>query len=141
MTTSVAEADACEAKVDLMEGVLAKLKVGTQEVYGLSQCGATPVLNLLGDQRRATQGGAPRSMQPEQGKLYSGNFYNFCLKNPHKNSLKNARFFQLKTEFVNSSFDVQLFNNFFCANGPQTHSFLSQFSKTSRFSRIGPGNL
>ena len=70
VTTSVAEADACEAKVDLMEGVLAKLKVGTQEVYGLSQCGATPVLNLLGDQRRATQGGAPRSMQPEQGKLY-----------------------------------------------------------------------
>ena len=72
VTTSVAEADACEAKVDLMEGVLAKLKVGTQEVYGLSQCGATPVLNLLGDQRRATQGGAPRSMQPEQGTLYSG---------------------------------------------------------------------
>ena len=100
VTTSVAEADACEAKVDLMEGVLAKLKVGTQEVYGLSQCGATPVLNLLGDQRRATQGGAPRSMQPEQGKLYSGNFYNFCLKNPHENSLKTPDFSSSKQNLL-----------------------------------------
>ena len=32
VNSSVAEADACEAKVELMEGVLVKLKVGTEEV-------------------------------------------------------------------------------------------------------------
>ena len=48
VSSSVAEADATEAKVELMEGVLAKLKNGTEEVYLMSQCGATPVLSLLG---------------------------------------------------------------------------------------------
>ena len=46
--TSVAEADATEAKVELMDGVLMKLKAGAEEIYILSQCGATPVLSLLG---------------------------------------------------------------------------------------------
>ena len=32
VNSSVAEADACEAKVELMEGVLVKLKGGTEEV-------------------------------------------------------------------------------------------------------------
>ena len=48
VTSSVSEADATEAKVELMEGVITKLKLGCEEVYLMSQCGATPVLSLLG---------------------------------------------------------------------------------------------
>ena len=48
VTSSVSEADATEAKVELMEGVIRKLKVGCEEVYLMSQCGSTPVLSLLG---------------------------------------------------------------------------------------------
>ena len=48
VTSSVSEADATEAKVELMEGVIRKLKIGCEEVYLMSQCGSTPVLSLLG---------------------------------------------------------------------------------------------
>ena len=55
MTSSVSEADATEAKVELMEGVIRKLKIGCEEVYLMSQCGSTPVLSLLGG-REGTDG-------------------------------------------------------------------------------------
>lgn len=55
VTSSVSEADATEAKVELMEGVIRKLKIGCEEVYLMSQCGSTPVLSLLGG-REGTDG-------------------------------------------------------------------------------------
>merc|ERR1711971_1014842 len=45
------EADTAETKLQLMESVLGKLKVGTEDLYIKCQCGNTPVLSLLGDIR------------------------------------------------------------------------------------------
>ena len=42
------EADTAETKLQLMESVLGKLKVGTEDLYIKCQCGNTPVLSLLG---------------------------------------------------------------------------------------------
>ena len=43
------EADTAETKLQLMESVLGKLKVGTEDLYIKCQCGNTPVLSLLGN--------------------------------------------------------------------------------------------
>ncbi len=45
---SIREADTTEAKLELMEGVIKKLKVGAEELYLSCQVGSTPVLSLLG---------------------------------------------------------------------------------------------
>ena len=45
------DADTTETKLQLMESVLGKLKVGTEDLYIKCQCGNTPVLSLLGDLR------------------------------------------------------------------------------------------
>ena len=45
------DADTAETKLQLMESVLGKLKVGTEDLYIKCQCGNTPVLSLLGDIR------------------------------------------------------------------------------------------
>ena len=45
---SIREADMTEAKLDLMEGVIIKLKSGVEELYMQCQVGSTPVLSLLG---------------------------------------------------------------------------------------------
>ena len=45
---SVREADTAEAKLELMEGVIFKLKSGVEELYLSCQVGSTPVLSLLG---------------------------------------------------------------------------------------------
>lgn len=45
------DADTTETKLQLMESVLGKLKVGTEDLYIKCQCGNTPVLSLLGDIR------------------------------------------------------------------------------------------
>lgn len=50
---SIREADTAEAKLDLMEGVIDKLKFGVEELYLLSQAGSTPVLSLLGGATKA----------------------------------------------------------------------------------------
>ena len=42
------DADTAETKLQLMESVLGKLKVGTEDLYIKCQCGNTPVLSLLG---------------------------------------------------------------------------------------------
>ncbi len=47
---SVREADTAEAKLDLMEGVLSKLKSGVEDLHLSCQIGSTPVLSLLGGQ-------------------------------------------------------------------------------------------
>jgi hypothetical protein len=46
--SSIKEADATEGKLELMEAIINKLKIGTEELYKESKCGATPVLSLLG---------------------------------------------------------------------------------------------
>merc|ERR1712156_224996 len=45
------DADTTETKLQLMESVLGKLKVGTEDLYIKCQCGNTPILSLLGDIR------------------------------------------------------------------------------------------
>ena len=49
--SSIREADAAENKLELMEAIIKKLKVGSEEIYLGSKCGATPVLSLLGAAR------------------------------------------------------------------------------------------
>ena len=49
--SSIREADAAENKLELMEAIIKKLKVGSEEIYIGSKCGATPVLSLLGSAR------------------------------------------------------------------------------------------
>lgn len=58
LAASTAEANATEAKVELMEGVITKLKVGCKELYLVSQCGSTPMLSLL-DGGKAVMAAAP----------------------------------------------------------------------------------
>ena len=52
---SIREADTAEAKLELMEGVINKLKFGVEELYIISQAGSTPVLSLLGGLSKAEQ--------------------------------------------------------------------------------------
>lgn len=52
---SIREADTAEAKLELMEGVIDKLKFGVEELYLLCQAGSTPVLSLLGGLEKATE--------------------------------------------------------------------------------------
>jgi hypothetical protein len=49
--SSIRDADATENKLELMEGIITKLKVGSEDIYIYSKCGATPVLSLLGASR------------------------------------------------------------------------------------------
>lgn len=46
--SSTHEADSAETKLSLMESVISKLKVGTEDLYILAKVGSTPVLSLLG---------------------------------------------------------------------------------------------
>jgi len=52
--SSIREADATESKLELMEAIILKLKVGTEDVYKISKCGTTPVLSLLGAKDKET---------------------------------------------------------------------------------------
>ena len=49
LDTSAHEAESAETKLNLMESVIAKLKVGTEDLYTKAGVGSTPVLSLLGD--------------------------------------------------------------------------------------------
>ena len=59
LSTSTHEADSAETKLSLMESVIAKLKVGSEELYIMSKVGSTPVLSLLGGGGEATAAAAP----------------------------------------------------------------------------------
>lgn len=49
--SSIREADGTENKLELMEAIIKKLKVGSEDIYSESKCGSTPVLSLLGATR------------------------------------------------------------------------------------------
>ncbi|XP_059086891.1 coiled-coil domain-containing protein 63-like [Tigriopus californicus] len=59
LSTSMHEADSAETKLNLMEGVISKLKVGSEDLYLISKVGSTPVLSLLG-------ANIPRDQEPER---------------------------------------------------------------------------
>jgi len=52
--SSIKDADATEGKLELMEAIITKLKIGTEELYMGCKCGATPVLALLGAKKDET---------------------------------------------------------------------------------------
>ncbi len=52
--SSIREADSTESKLELMEAIILKLKVGTEDLYCSSNCGTTPVLSLLGAKEKET---------------------------------------------------------------------------------------
>ena len=49
LDSSEHEADSAETKLNLMESVISKLKLGGEELYLMSKVGSTPVLSLLSD--------------------------------------------------------------------------------------------
>ena len=52
LATSEKEADSAEKKLELMEGVISKLKAGAEDLYVEAKVGSTPVLSLLGDMKK-----------------------------------------------------------------------------------------
>ena len=52
LATSEKEADSVEKKLELMEGVINKLKAGAEDLYVEAKVGSTPVLSLLGDMKK-----------------------------------------------------------------------------------------
>jgi hypothetical protein len=52
LSSSECEANAAEKKLELMESVIKKLKVGAEELYIQAKVGSTPVLSLLGDVKK-----------------------------------------------------------------------------------------
>ena len=52
LATSEKEANSAEKKLELMEGVINKLKAGAEDLYVEAKVGSTPVLSLLGDMKK-----------------------------------------------------------------------------------------
>ena len=55
LATSEKEADSAEKKLELMEGVINKLKAGAEDLYVEAKVGSTPVLSLLGDMKKVAR--------------------------------------------------------------------------------------
>lgn len=55
LATSEKEADSAEKKLELMEGVIKKLKAGAEDLYVEAKVGSTPVLSLLGDMKKVAR--------------------------------------------------------------------------------------
>ena len=55
LASSEKEADSAEKKLELMEGVINKLKAGAEDLYVEAKVGSTPVLSLLGDMKKVAR--------------------------------------------------------------------------------------
>ena len=64
LESSTHEADSADTKLSLMESVISKLKVGTEELYMMSKVGHTPVLSLLGGEPKAAAAASVAKSKP-----------------------------------------------------------------------------
>ena len=68
LDSSTHEAESAETKLSLMESVISKLKVGTEELYIMSKVGSTPVLSLLSGEPANNSAGPGTTAAPSVAK-------------------------------------------------------------------------